>query len=96
MIDMGVMWIGESREEGKALGGTCHNDKPGQNGGDVEGIETESTCVGSGKRKEVGESGREGAIQAGPATMTSRAEIVRECRGGSRGMGGEGGTSHNG
>ena len=29
----------ERREEGKALGGTCHNDKPGQNGRNGEGIE---------------------------------------------------------
>ena len=61
----------------------------------MEGMETVSTRVGSGRRKAAGESGREGAIQAGPATMTSRAEIVRECGGGRRGMGGEGGTSHN-
>ena len=29
----------ERREEGEALGGTCHNDKPGQNGRDGEGME---------------------------------------------------------
>ena len=61
----------------------------------MKGMGTESTCVGSGGREAIGESGREGAIKAGPATMTSRAEIGREGRGGRQGVGEGGGTSHN-
>ena len=41
VIDMRVMWIGKGDKKGETQGGTYHNDKPGQNERNGEGIERE-------------------------------------------------------